>query len=311
MRRALTTAAVLTALILPWLLSRSAQNVLVFACLYAIAALGVGLLMRTCGIFNVGQAFFYGVGAYSSALLSSGLGAPWPIGILAGAMLSGAIALLLGWPILRLTGYFLALATLALTIIGNALFYEWDWLTGGTLGIGGIPKIAVANVVFDTPLKFYYLSFLVLAASLYLANNLIRSRTGLMLRGLRDSAEAAASLSIDARRLRTQMFVFSAMLGSLSGSLLAHYGSFVNVESFDVAKSIVFLLIPVLGGTKSLIGVLVGAIFVTFMPDVLSSFGQLHQVLFGVALVVVVTLMPDGIMGFVDKRLTWARLRPH
>jgi branched-chain amino acid transport system permease protein len=95
------------------------------------------------------------------------------------------------------------------------------------------------------------------------------------------------------------------MLGSLSGSLFAHYGSFVNVESFDIQKSIVFLLIPVLGGTNSLTGVLVGAIFVTFLPEFLSSFGQLHQVLFGVALVLVVTALPDGIMGTVGRRLAW------
>src|SRR5262249_26055163 len=140
---------------------RNLVDLLVFAGIYTVAGLGVGLLLGHCGIVNLAQAVFYGIGAYATAYLTVEMGAPSIAGFVVGALLAMTVALLLGWPILRLTGYFLALATLALSIIGNALFYEWDWLTGGTLGIGGIPKLEAFGFALDTPLRFYYLAWLV------------------------------------------------------------------------------------------------------------------------------------------------------
>ena len=112
--------------ILPLLLPRNLVDLLVFAGIYTVAGLGVGLLLGHCGIVNLAQAVFYGIGAYSTAYLTVEAGLPSVTGFVVGALLSMAVALTLGWPILRLTGYFLALATMALGIIGNALFYEWD-----------------------------------------------------------------------------------------------------------------------------------------------------------------------------------------
>src|SRR5215475_13972734 len=134
-RRALPLAiALLIWAVLPLGLPRNIVDLLVFSGIYTIAGLGVGLLLGHCGIVNLAQAVFYGIGAYATAYLTVEMGAPSIAGFVVGALLAMTVALLLGWPILRLTGYFLALATLALSIIGNALFDEWDWLTGGTLG---------------------------------------------------------------------------------------------------------------------------------------------------------------------------------
>jgi ABC-type branched-subunit amino acid transport system permease subunit len=217
-----------------------------------------------------------------------------------GAIVSMTIALVVGWPVLRLTGYFLALATLALTVIGSSIFHEWDWLTGGELGIGGIPKLAFAGVALDTPARFYYLAWPAAFAFMWLARNLVASRTGLMLRAMRDSSDAAMSLAIDLGWLRTRVFVLSAMMGSLAGSLFAHYVSFVSVQSFTVDRSIGFLLIPVLGGPRSLRGVVLGALFVTFLPELLSRLGDFHQILFGLALAVVIVGLPEGLVGALD-----------
>jgi ABC-type branched-subunit amino acid transport system permease subunit len=217
-----------------------------------------------------------------------------------------------GWPVLRLTGYFLALATLALSIIGSSLFYEWDWLTGGELGIGGIPKLDILGFRLDTPGRYYYLAWSVAFLSMVLVGNLITSRTGVMLRAMRDSSDAAASLGIDMQWLRTRVFILSALLGSVAGSLFAHYVSFTSVQSFTVDKSIGFLLIPVLGGVRSLWGVVLGALFVTVMPEVLSRIGDVHQILFGLSLVAVVVLLPDGLVGLLataGRRLARSRVR--
>jgi branched-chain amino acid transport system permease protein len=293
----LVLVAIAACVALPPYLPRHLVDLLVFAGIYTIAGLGVGLLLGQCGIANLGQIVFYAIGAYATAYLTVYVHAPPAVGFAVGIAISAALALAIGWPILRLSGYFLALATLAMGIIANALFFEWDWLTGGTLGIGGIPKLRIFGFVLDTPLRFYYLVLGVVAVCMLLAQNLIRSRTGLALRAMRDSQDAAISLAVNPRWLRTRVFILSAVLGSVAGSLFAHYGGFANVQSFGIEKSINFLLIPVLGGATSLIGVVVGALFITFVPELLSQFGSVHQILFGVALVGVVVLMPAGLTG--------------
>ncbi|MBW5435743.1 branched-chain amino acid ABC transporter permease [Bradyrhizobium canariense] len=290
---------------LPPFLPRHFVDLLVFAGIYTVAGLGVGLLLGQCGIANLGQIVFYAIGAYATAYLTVYVQAPAMVGFVVGMLISAALALTIGWPILRLTGYFLALATLAMGIVANALFFEWDWLTGGTLGIGGIPKLQIFSFVLDTPLRFYYLVLGVVAICLLLAHNLIRSRTGLALRAMRDSQDAAISLAVNPRALRTRIFILSALLGSVAGSLFAHYGGFANVQSFGIEKSINFLLIPVLGGATSLIGVVVGALFIAVVPELLSQFGGLHQILFGVALIGVVVLMPAGLTGALAE--VWRR----
>jgi len=296
--------------VLPHVLSRHLTDLLVFTAIYTIAGVGVGLLLGQCGIVNLGQAAFYGIGAYSCAYLTVELGYPNIAGFVVGATISVAIALVVGWPVLRLTDYFLALATLALSIIASSIFYEWDWLTGGELGIGGIPKLDFFGFRLDTPSRFYYLAWTVAFFAILLVNNLVHSRTGLMLRGMRDSSEATASLGVDLQWLRTRVFMLSALLGSIAGGLFAHYVSFTSVQSFTVDKSIGFLLIPVLGGVRSLWGVVLGAMFVTILPELLSQIGDIHQILFGLALVAVVVLLPDGLVGLIRQaalKLGWLR----
>ena len=286
---------------LPAVLPRNFVDLLVFAGIYTIAGLGVGLLLGQCGIVNIAQATFYGIGAYASAYVTVTLRAPIVVGIVTGAVVAAVLAALIGWPILRLRGYFLGLATLALSVIGSTLFYEWDWLTGGALGIGGLPSLQLLGYPLDNPTRYYYVVWLVAFACMVLGRNLVRSRTGLMLRAMRDSAEAAVGLAIDLQWLRTRVFVLCAVLGSLAGSLFAHHVNYVSIDSFVIGKSITFLLIPMLGGVTSVAGIVVGALFVTFVPELLSRLGDFHQILFGLALVGVVVGLPGGLMGVIER----------
>lgn len=297
------------AAVLAWLLvglfgSRHAVDLGNFAAISAIAGLGVGMLLGQCGIVNLAQGLFFGIGAYASAYLTVNAGAPVLVGIGCGLALSAALALALGWPILKLSGFFLALATLAIGAIGTVLFFEWDGITGGTLGIGGIPRLSVAGWSLDTPQRFHWLIWPLAALLMALCANLVDSRPGLALRAMRDAPAAAQVMAIELRRLRTAMFVLSAVLGALAGSLFAHYVSFVSVQSFGIERSIALLLIPVLAGARSVWGVTAGALLVTVLPELLSRFGDVHQMLFGLALVLVVTLVPEGLAG---AALAWAR----
>lgn len=304
LRWTLTALALLAWALLPMVAGRHWLDLLNFAAILAIGGLGVGLLLGQCGIVNLGQAAFYGIGAYASAYCTTVLGwSPWTA-MLLGMALAAAVAALIGWPMLRLSGFYLALATLAMGSIAGVLFFEWDWLTGGTLGVGGIPKLNLFGFELSEPLHYHYAIWPLVALLMLLAMNLIHSRQGLAMRAMRDAAPAAEVLSIDMHRLKTMMFVLCAALGALAGSLFAHYVSFVSVQSFTVERSILFLLVPVVAGARSVPGIVVGALFVGLLPEALSALGDLHQVLFGLALVGVVTLLPGGLTGVAARWLT-------
>jgi branched-chain amino acid transport system permease protein len=308
-RRWLIPVVVVIWAVLPLVLPRHFVDLLVFAAIYAIAGLGVGLLLGHCGIVNLAQSVFYAIGAYASAIATVSLKLPIPLGFVIGMLASGVIAFALGWPVLRLRGYFLAIATLALALIANALFFEWDWLTGGTVGIGGIPKLKLFGFAFDGPTSFYYAAWSVAALAMLLVHNLVAGRAGLAMRSMRDSNDAARVLAIDVHGLRVRALVVCAVLGSVSGSLFAHYTAYVSVASFSIDKAILFLLIPVLGGVSSTVGAVVGALFITFVPELLSKLGDFHGVVFGLALIVVVIAAPHGIVGLVETWLARAGAR--
>lgn len=290
-------------------LPRHHVDLLVFTAIFTIGGLGVGLLLGQCGILNLAQSVFYAIGAYSSAYCTTQLGWPILVSAFVGVGLSAIVAVAIGWPVLRLTGFFLALATLAVANIATVLFLEWDWLTGGTLGIGGIPKLTLFGFRLDTPQRFYYLVWPLTLMLLWLAHNLVSGRPGLAMRAMRDAPAAAEALAIDLRQLKQSIFVLSAVLGAFAGSLFAHYVSFVSMQSFTVERSILFLLIPVIAGARSVWGLIIGALFVTFVPELLSSLGDIHQMMFGLALVAIVMLMPDGFAGFLISQWKMRRNR--
>ena len=289
--------------VLPALATRAVVDMMVFAGLYAIAGLGVAFLLGQCGIVSLAQSVFYGIGAYATAYTTVALGWPSAAGFACGVGVSALIALAVGWPVLRLSGYFLALATLALAVIGHVLFLEWDWLTGGTLGIGGIPALRLAGIELNSPQRFYYLVWPLAAAAVLMHASLLRSRSGLAMRAMRDAPSAAAVLGVEVHVLKVKIFVLSAVLGALSGSLFAHYVSFVSVDSFGVDRAINFLLLAVLGGAQTVWGAVLGALFITITPRLLSRFGDIHAMLFAAGLIAAVIFLPEGFGGALQRAL--------
>ena len=290
------TAVVVWAVI-PLIASRSSVDLLVFTALYSIAGIGVSFLLGQCGIVSLAQSVFYGIGAYATAYGCVHLGWPSPISMALGMLISAIIAWTIAWPILRLSGFFLALATLALAIIGQTLFVEWDWITGGTLGTGGIPKLDLFGWVLSTPQRFYYVIWPVLGVIFWMHYSLLNSRHGFAMRAMRDAPDAALTLGIPVHALKVRVFVLSAVLGAFAGSLFAHYVTFVSVDSFGVSRGINFLLIAVLGGAQTIIGTVFGALFVTLLPNALSKFGDIHALLFALLLVATVIYLPFGFAG--------------
>ncbi len=308
----LVFAVVLVALwiAIPAFASRSVVDMLVWTGLYTIAGLGVSFLLGQCGIVSLAQSVFFGIGAYASAYCATQFGWMAPAGFLVGMVVSALIALAVGWPVLRLSGYFLALATLALAIIGHVMFLEWDWLTGGTLGIGGIPALDLFGFALNTPQRFYFLVWPLAVFVLCLHRNLLHSRTGFAIRAMRDAPAAAQVLGVDTRVLKVKMFILSAVLGALAGSLFAHYVTFVSVDSFGVDRAINFLLLAVLGGATTIFGTILGALFITVMPNVLSRFGDIHGVLFAASLILAVIFLPEGFGGALRRAFVRSEPKP-
>jgi len=295
-------------LALPWLLPAFYANLLCFIAIYGGVATGLILLTGYAGLVSLGQAAFYGIGAYGAVVLAGSYGVdPW-LSILLGTLLAAAAAYLVGLPILRLSGHYLALATLAWGIIAAILFTQLAGLTGGPNGYTHVPVLSLFGVAFIDPERYYYLTliFAVLAVSSLAA--LIRSRAGRAVRAMRSSEAAAASVGMEVGRLKLQAFVLAAALAGLGGALFAYFIAFISPSAFDLGASIRLLTMAMIGGAHPLGGV-VGAAIVTILDDVLqnvipnaSGQGGLVQVIaYGAILVGVMMVSPSGLQRLLSR----------
>ncbi|OQM76056.1 branched-chain amino acid ABC transporter permease [Manganibacter manganicus] len=309
MQRSLVALLMLAWLILPGLLgSNSTLSLLVFAAINLVQVIGLSLLFGFAGQISLGQAGFYGIGAYVSSLLATRLGVPPALGIIAAALAPAFLAYLIGRPILRLRGYYLAMVTAGTGLILHTVFVEWGGLTGGYSGVAGIPPIAVGSFAFDTPRSMFYLTTGFAILILFLAHRMVKSSYGRAMRTTRESEAAARSVGIDVSRLKTEVFAVSAGLSGIAGALYAHYIGYISPETFTIDTSINLLLALVIGGVGSLWGGAIGAVLLTFLPEWLHQLQNAYGIVFGALVIVLLTIEPDGIVGIV-KRLaeTWRR----
>jgi branched-chain amino acid transport system permease protein len=286
-------------------------SILNLIALYVIVVLGLNLFIGFAGQISLGHAAFFGLGAYGSAILTATYGFPaWPaMGLTALAM--ALVALVLGVPTLRLTGHYLAMATLGFNYVVDSIFVQWDTLTGGPSGLSGVPPLSIGGLTFDSDLKFHYLVWTFALVALTLCLNLVRSGVGRGLAALAADEVAAASLGVDVRRQKIGVFVLSAVLASVAGSLYAHYFGYVNPDAFSIFKSLDLVIMVVVGGLGSVWGTLFGAAFITILPNFLGFLETYTDIIHGVILVVILLFLPQGfVSGLVDIiRIRWARRR--
>jgi len=278
----------------------------------AIIAVALGLLMGYAGQVSLGHAAFYGLGAYSTAILTTRLDAPPLLAMLAGVLLTALVATLVGAPALRLHGHYLAMFTLGLGIIAQVIMEQVRSLTNGFDGIAGVPPFRLWIVSFQSDALSYGLIVAALAGTMIVARNLVHSRPGRALRALHESEEAAGACGVDVARAKLKVFVLSAVLASVAGSLYAHTIGFVSPDPFGFRFSVELVVMIVVGGSANVWGPVAGAALFTLLHQFLRDAGQrvefldnLDTVLFGAALVVVVVFWPKGL---VSLRLP-ARLR--
>lgn len=286
-------------------------DIMVFVGLISMITMGLSLLMGYAGQISLGHAAFYGLGAYTSGIMTVKLGLnPW-LALLAGAALSAAVAVVVGSPSLKLRGHYLAMATLGFGQIIFIILNEWISLTEGPDGFGGIPRLSAFGFTFDTSLSYFYLVWTVAILMLVFILNVIHSRNGRALMSIHGSEVAAMAMGVNAARLKIQVFVISAVMASVAGSLYAHYVRFINPPVFDLFFSIKLLMMVVIGGMTNVWGALIGAALITFLPEWLVFLEGFDVLAYGLILVLIVMFLNKGLVSLpgVLYRLTAHRPR--
>lgn len=266
-----------------------------------IVVLGLNLFIGYTGQISLGHAAFFGLGAYGSAIATVTYGvSPWPAMVLV-ACLVGLVALLVGIPVLRLSGHYLAMATLGFNFVIHSVLLEWDELTGGPSGFSAIPYLECGNFSFDDEIRLHYLLWGTTMICLLLCLNLVRSGVGRGLSALAEDETAAAALGVNTRQTKVKIFVLSAILASLAGSLFAHCYSFISPDSFGIFTSTDMVIMVVIGGMGSIWGSLFGAGLITLLPEWIGVFETYKDFVHGGILVLVLMFLPQGLVtGLVD-----------
>jgi branched-chain amino acid transport system permease protein len=275
----------------PWKL-----GILNLIALHAIVVLGLNLFIGYAGQISLGHAAFFGLGAYGSAILTTAFAMPpLPAMVLTAAGVA-LMAVVVGAPTLRLSGHYLAMATLGFNIVVHNVFVQWDRVTGGPSGLSGIPPFAVLGLAVQGEVRQYYLLWGAAMIFLTLSLNLVRSGVGRGLAALAEDEVSAAAMGVDVRRGKIAIFTVSALFASIGGSLFAHYMGTVTPDTFGIFASIDFVIMVVIGGLGSLWGSLGGAAFITVLPYFLGPLEDSKEIIHGLIVVAVLLILPRGFL---------------
>ena len=285
-------------LALPWLLAGSGlMSSVTITLILFLAVLGLDVLMGFAGQVSLGQAGFMAIGGYTASALAVGYGVPPLVGTLAGLALSLACAVVLALGTMRLRGLYLAIATLAFSLLVDSLTVGLEGITGGPSGLVGIPAFSALGFAFDTPLRAYYLVAALVACALLALAGAMRGRFGRALMSVRADPLAAAALGIDVPRCKLAAFCISAALGSVSGSLYAFYFHFLSPDMVGTPVSLQMLAMLVVGGEGTLFGPLLGVAVLTLLPTLFQSLAQFKTLGSGLLLVLFSLYLPSGLFG--------------
>jgi branched-chain amino acid transport system permease protein len=267
--------------------------VLVF--IFSLAVLGLNLLMGFAGQVSLGHAGFFGIGAYAVAVLPTHFGVPSWLALIAGVAISGLLAFVIGRPILKLKGHYLAVATLGFGILISMVFTNEARFTGGPDGMA-VPRLVLFGFVARGSVTWYWISGVTLVVAVLLAINLVDSPTGRALRAIHDSEMASRVLGIDVARYKLVAFVLSAIYAALAGAYLALFDGLVTPATAGFLRSIEFVTMAVLGGLGSILGSIVGAALLTLLPQAFTMFHDYEHIALGLTMIVFMIFLRSGIV---------------
>ncbi len=270
--------------------------------IYTLLAVGLNMLMGYAGQISLGHAAFFGLGAYTTGILTVQEGmigvhfgwSPWAALPVAMAV-AGVVAWLVGRPTLKLTGYYLGMGTLGFGMIFHILFREMRTYTGGSSGMVGIPPLTLGGLDLLTGKTGVLVVWGTVFLAFFICERIVNSRVGRALIAIHKSQQAAAAVGVDTARAKLQVFVFSAVLASIAGFLYAHMLSFISPSSFNFLVSVKLVAMVVIGGMASIWGALLGASVLTLLPEFLHVFADYEIVVYGLVLIVVMVFLPEGL----------------
>ena len=297
---------------LPWAVSDYLLDQAIFIGIYAIAGLGLMLVVGYTGLVSLGHAAFLGIGAYTEAILTA-RGWPFPLSVSAAVLAAASAGVIVGLPALRVRGIYLAIATIALGTIVEEILARWESVTGGNAGLSVSTPRGLFGFIGAAP-GFYYLTLAIAISSTLVVLNLLRSPTGRAFVAVRDSETSARSLGIHVARTKTTAFALSAALTGLAGALYAHKIRFLSPDQFTVLQSVELLMLVFVGGVGSVHGAVLGAVFLIalpqmiaiakdFLPPAIGGAAGLQSAVFGALIVGFVLFEPLGLYG------RWVKIR--
>jgi ABC-type branched-subunit amino acid transport system ATPase component/ABC-type branched-subunit amino acid transport system permease subunit len=284
-----------------------APFVMAMVALTAIVGVGLNILVGLTGQISLGHVGFYAIGGYTVAILTL-QGLSFWIALPVAALLAGAIGLLLSLPALRVSGPYLAMVTIAFAFIVQHLSIEWRGLTGGSNGLMGLPPPTLAGTIF-TEREIALLAIAVAGGAMLLFDRLATSAWGKAMVAVRDAEIAARSIGLNPVGIKAAAFMLSAAFAGIAGGIFASLLAFVAPDSFPFSQSILFLLACVVGGAGWVLGPAVGAAVTVILPELLSSLAEYRLLFFGMLLLLVLWLAPEGILGTIAR--LFRRIDPH
>ncbi|MBW2990221.1 branched-chain amino acid ABC transporter permease [Candidatus Woesearchaeota archaeon] len=281
-------------------------HILILICIYIVLAVSLDLAVGFSGMLNMGHIAFFGIGAYTSALLVLA-GVPFWIGLIAGAIFAGIAGFILSLPTTKLRGDYLALATLGFAFIVESFMKNWVSLTRGPLGLPGIPRPSFFGLVISSQVGYLIFAFIVMLICVLLITKIEKSPFGRLLEAVRDDETAAKTLGENVYKTKAIGLTVSAFFAGVAGSLYAHYISFIDPTTFSLLEVILIFSIIIVGGLGSSKGAIVGTIILLILPEPLrflgfpsSIVGPARQMLYALILLLIIYFKPKGLFGRVQ-----------
>lgn len=301
LKKLVLAVAFLLALLFPLIFSSYQTNVMTTALMYVVLGLGLNIVVGLAGLLDLGYVAFYAVGAYSYALLNHHFGLGFWAALPIGAVLAACFGILLGFPVLRLRGDYLAIVTLGFGEIIRLILENWNDFSFGPSGIANIsrPGLFGWDLSLDSAILYlYYLVLLLVLGTIFVVNRLRDSRIGRAWIALREDEIACQAMGIDKTRTKLTAFALGATWAGMVGVIFAAKTTFINPASFTFMESAIILSIVVLGGMGSTIGVVFGALIFILLPEYLRAFADYRMLMFGAIMVGMMVFRPQGLAGF-------------
>lgn len=300
------------ALVFPFIFSMYQTNIMITGLIYVMLGLGLNIVVGLAGLLDLGYVAFYAVGAYSYALLNHHFGIGFWTALPIGAGVGVLFGILLGFPVLRLRGDYLAIVTLGFGEIIRLILENWNEFSFGPSGIANIPRPSLFGLqlsLHNATIYLYYLMILLVLFTIFVVNRLQDSRIGRAWIALREDEVACEAMGVDRRKTKLTAFALGATWAGMAGVIFAAKTTFINPASFTIWESIIILCIVVLGGMGSIIGVIVGALILILLPEYLRAFSEYRMLIFGGMLVLMMVFRPGGIVSDVRRTYKFAGLQ--